>query len=1063
MGSFLPLPMSPEQRLQEEMRRLFMQKLAQQQWQPPQQQPQARPLPGGLPYPPSPREVGRQQMAKVRQQATEEIIGPESRVPGYQGPSAQQVSSQGPTMAAGPSRLDRMMSALKPAARMAESVISPVDAETGMPNVAIGPLSGAGSADDAGRLTERILKRSDVRKGLKHVSEAEAQHWDDFLGKWAEGTTGDEFITQGGSTYKVVDNGATIRNKALHKYHDPKDVGLKPKSTHTVYTSPDDARAVADFGAVTFPVKGTNDVLSKRIQINSGGGLDLLLKHPDGTIKPYRTIQAKPTPEVGLAPVELWASNKWHAGTPIVKINKGLLPQETIPFSVIQEEARKLDPALASRVMRAPPKDPIRHPAVFQHARERVNELNSTVLKMSQQLKEPMKTADKAILQGQIAAMEEDAKSITDWIFRTGSEHGRNLAYHRITAGQTFDSSYWLNRARRLAGGGLDDATHDSIIQILDDGRKALAAGDTAAQEAARTALAQKLSRVEKSGFWETASTVRKAGLLTGVKTSVRNTLGNTSMQVMEETARLPASIVDASISIFSKKHTVVPFAGMKNAAQEGATRGVREAVEILKKGATADDLLKMEIPRELNSGSKALDIYTRSVFRVMSAEDRPFRVYGFQRSIEEQARAAAMTARRAGGKQSIDAMAKELAAHPSEEMIQQAIAYSEFSVFANKTRATEAVRRGMGALSEGQKFAVDLFVPFKATPSNVIARVVEYSGGGVIKGAGLSAKRIAEKSLTPAQQHDISMAFGRGLVGPALIYMGWKMAESGEMTGMTPETPGERATMEEAGRLPGAVKVGDKWQQVAALSPVGNLLTIGATLYEQETKPKPATLPSAISTAAVRTVAEQPFLSGMEDITSVLQSSSNLADAAEKTGQRLFGSFVPTIVADAGRAMDPHRRDTRNQGLMASAKERIPGLRKDLPTRRGVLGEPLPSSPSAFWNPGIGSPAREMSDPVRSELVKNRVALSWPGKKDYESDGEYRARSALTGTQIERQIAALIQTPEYQQADRETKRLLIDKRVNQVRRLIADELRIGSAADRIAKLKQMLQQTGVQ
>lgn len=149
MGQEQPkfLPPMQQQPVGDELRQRFMEKLAQQQppLPPSSQQPTMPPQPGGLPMPPNPREIGRMQMQKLREQAAAEVLGPKAQVPGYQGPSARQLAQQGPTMAAAPSGFDRFMASLRPAGKAAESFISPVDEETGMPNVdiAMGPAGAA--------------------------------------------------------------------------------------------------------------------------------------------------------------------------------------------------------------------------------------------------------------------------------------------------------------------------------------------------------------------------------------------------------------------------------------------------------------------------------------------------------------------------------------------------------------------------------------------------------------------------------------------------------------------------------------------------------------------------------------------------------------------------------------------------------------------------------------------------------------------------------------------------------------------------------------------------------
>lgn len=108
------------------------------------------------------------------------------------------------------------------------------------------------------------------------------------------------FITAGGSSY-VFSDGKTVRTKALHKYHDQSDVGVKEQSELTVFVDPSAAREIGMFGACSFR--------KKRVGLHLGhvgllfyneksGSYNLNKIHADSKFVEY--------PEVGLSPLELW-------------------------------------------------------------------------------------------------------------------------------------------------------------------------------------------------------------------------------------------------------------------------------------------------------------------------------------------------------------------------------------------------------------------------------------------------------------------------------------------------------------------------------------------------------------------------------------------------------------------------------------------------------------------------------------------------------------------------------------------------------------------------------------
>lgn len=722
-----------------------------------------------------------------------------------------------------------------------------------------------------------------------------------------------------------------------------------------------------------------------------------------------------------------------------------LLPQQSIPRQVVQNEARALDPELVSKAVSAPKGDPIRHAAIFQRARERVTELNRQMVQLSEQLAQDIPESQKQALQGQINALEGDAKKYLDWIFRTGSEHGRNLAMHQMMARLTFEDAYWLNRARRIKGAQLTDDDHLEISRMLQQGRKAEAAGDAAGVDATRIDLARKFSRLERTPFWEAVSTLYKTGLLSGPKTQLRNLGGNLTFQDLEEISRVPAVMLDMMMSTVTGQRTKTFGYGFGRAAQEGATRGLREAAEIMRSGATRQDLARMNVPRELNLGGpvgKLANTYSRLILRSMSAGDRPFRAMGYRRALEEQARSIALTERRQGklGKLSVPERTQQLVSKPTASMEAHAIANSEFMVFANRTKLHEMYSGARAKAGGPHRLAMDIVAPFVGTPANIIARALEFSGVGAPMSLALrmsAAKQITNKALRPSAQKLIAEAGGRGLTGPALIMLGYKLAESGQMTGMSPRDPGRYGVTEAAGRMPGSILVKDKWQKIVDLSPVGNLLTVGATIFEESSQDKPtASLAGGIASGVARTALEQPMLSGMQRVQRMFESA-NPMEAGQRYLQQTLGSAVPTFMADYSRARDPWRREVRGQGTEASLIERTP-FREQLPIRRDVLGRQMPASPGAWINPGIGSEALELTDEMRADLVKHKVSIAKPRRKWYEDNTEYQLREGLTAQMRNMAVAQARSQPGYDDFMAQQKRSALQNASNNASRMIS-------------------------
>lgn len=799
---------------------------------------------------------------------------------------------------------------------------------------------------------------------------------------------------------------------------------------------------------------------------------------------------------------------KWEAANP---------ERKRITHAEIAAEAKKADPTLLLDQDRKTAQDTvIKDPALYHAARQLTVTLADQAAALNEQIRNAAKGTDTLELEKKRDQAEHDMQQLLGITLGVRSQHGRNLAMHRMmvdTAG--FDPGYWAARAKKGLGLPADanlppdvardiaeataagrSAEADALGKIREQGAKrkqAEAAGapvpkrkaerdpakqkptpkaepidtatpptpeekaaidaDPAVQEAKRK-LARKMAKIEKTTLLEAISSIRRAGLLTSPRTHMRNFIGNGAMLALEETSRIPAAVLDSAMQVFGDGRTVSgpSTKAMARASREAVTKGWEEFKQVMRQGGTNEQFAQFDMPKEMNLGngkaSQVLEMYVNGVFRFMSATDRLFKRYAIQRSLEEQMKLAKVDS-------------------PTEAMMAQAIADADFSTFNNPNVMATMYSRARAGAPASARFAMDMAVPFVRTPANVLARVVDYSGGGLVRAGITGAKAALDKSLTPEQRRYIAMNFGRGVTGPALIYLGYKLAENGYATGSYQPEAGKRNTEEVAGRLNGAVRFGDTWEMVSPLSPAGALITIGATLQREATGPlrDEAKRPGRIAAVAGGTVLDHPFLQGAKDITEAI---SDPGRSGERALARMAGSFVPTIVSDAASLGDSVRRDARTDGgfvdsAAAAIAARTPGLRNTLPERKDVLGRSQPQSPAAVINPGIGSQAKESSDPIARELVRNKVTLSEPqrispeSEKDFETRrkkdrnaqrhqpetlDEFRMRREIVGREIEKQLGREIQSAAYSRLEtEEERRNALDKAEGRARRLVAAKL----------------------
>jgi hypothetical protein len=613
--------------------------------------------------------------------------------------------------------------------------------------------------------------------------------------------------------------------------------------------------------------------------------------------------------------------------------------------------------------------------------------------------------------------LDKDASGLMEIVTQSRSQKGRDLNYLKMVAQQSWDPAYWLARADRTSGGTATSAQIGAIGRIVIEGQQAEAAGNAAAQRQARIDLAQAMGRLTVTPWLDALLMARKAGLLSGVKTIARNTSSNTLNLGLEEMVNVIGVVPDAFLSMATGRRTVFAreAANIGRAVNESLTRGVAEARETMLYGMPLDQLAALDIPSEVNSPSRALNTYVNTIMRFQGAQDRLFKAYALRRSLDGQARSLALEASNAPGPRAsravVDAHARYLADNPTEAMMMEALADAEFATFQNDTAISDAIsafKRGLRTYDtktnsntgKGLGAAMDLFLPFVKTPASIGARVLDYTvGTGTYQASRRRGRRLAQERaqannpnrsqaqrantppiewMTREEQRAISKGLSRQAIGATLIWYGQHLFEQGRLTGT--DQLDRREENAAAGRIGNAIKVGDEWVPLNPFSPVGNLLTLGATMARDGA---PDGQDAAIRTATqvLALMLDQPFTQGMKQAVEVAGDTGGRK--MNRFAGGVAGSVVPSLVNEAAMFLDQSDEaraiDYSNPTAAAlqSIQARLPGLRQGLPVRYTGLGDAQDANTG--WRAlaaGAGRFARENYDPMAREILTTGASL---------------------------------------------------------------------------------------
>lgn len=546
------------------------------------------------------------------------------------------------------------------------------------------------------------------------------------------------------------------------------------------------------------------------------------------------------------------------------------------------------------------------------------------------------------------------------------------------------------------------------------------------------------------------ALTLWKAGLLTAPTTHLRNLVGNTVNGLSEWSAGLTGSMIDAGVGLATGRRGVQASFG--GGYLRGMGEGFGTAWDIVKTGVdTSSDAAAVGKfqDKKINWGNSKLGKlgkgYTETVFRALSAADKPFRQGVYEASITNQAKIIAKNEGLKGREK--DARIKELIKKPTTAMAETANYEADMATFQQETALGNIAKKAKQA--KGGKI-LDVIMPFTQVPSGVGSQLVNYSPLGIVKGlkqfgdlakAGKSGH--LDEATATALQRKASIQTGRGINGTLLLGAGAYLASQGILTG-EPRSEDEKRQWEAEGKKPNSLKFGDVYIPLDKISPQMIALTAGARA-QNEMKEGSSLGEAGANTLSslVKSWSEQGYLTGISDTIDVAKGDMKF----ERWLGNQIGSLNPNIIKKVAAALDGNARETNStvDNLMSG----LPVLRQNLPQKYDIYGKEVGVNPLGVMLDPLGV-SRERSSNLTKELDEIRSS-----DKDFDKiipnkaptsikiNGETRKLTAkeeseyqkLMGDYTAKYMTELLESKSFNEASQEDKVDLLEKVKTDVKR----------------------------
>lgn len=322
-----------------------------------------------------------------------------------------------------------------------------------------------------------------------------------------------------------------------------------------------------------------------------------------------------------------------------------------------------------------------------------------------------------------------------------------------------------------------------------------------------------------------------------------------------------------------------------------------------------------------------------------------------------------------------------DLLANPPPGLDEAAKSAAKYQSFLDEP-GNDTIGKLTNWMLEGRKSipALNILAPFIKIPSRIMSYTFERSP--------LAPLMSEWRSKVAAGGATRDLALAQASMGTGIFLSAADMSMNGSLKGGGPPQKGLEQAQEREGAMRDSLKVGSRWYNINGVHPIGKLMLLAADVSEAltggqtELHQDADTEKLAVGTALAigRTLVDNSYFQGFANLFATLHDA-RVGGAGEGALLSTAGSTVPAISSAVERATDPYQREVYS--MLDEFKSKIPGLAKDLPPRRNLWGEPIPSGHDPITN--FLSPVK-MADvkhePIDDEILKQGFNITMPDRK---------------------------------------------------------------------------------
>ena len=290
---------------------------------------------------------------------------------------------------------------------------------------------------------------------------------------------------------------------------------------------------------------------------------------------------------------------------------------------------------------------------------------------------------------------------------------------------------------------------------------------DQAGRDAVMQEIYQNVADQVPSSWQDKWNAWRYLAMLGNPRTHVRNVVGNVGFQPLRWVKNEVAAGIESALSAAGVEMERTKSFGASPSLYRAAWRDYENVADILG-GNKYDDVVSQVNDRRRIFSNRVLEAARKANTAAMTAEDVIFKRITYADSLAGYLKSNGVTAAQLESGDVDSALLQRARDYAGQEALRAT--YQDRNAISNRV---DRLVRDAGVVG-------DAILPFRRTPANILARGLEYSPAGLVRGLWDAARNVQNGNKTAAQAIDEIAA---GLTGSGLMALGALAFASGAVT----------------------------------------------------------------------------------------------------------------------------------------------------------------------------------------------------------------------------------------------------------------------------------------